>query len=55
MRELADLYDINIPVLENEPYVRRVRELREQWEDQLRRKNLARRDTHSGPGEINSG
>ena len=35
MFEVASLYDPDIPATENEPYVRRVRELREQWEDQL--------------------
>ncbi|MBU1176122.1 MAG: cation:proton antiporter [Alphaproteobacteria bacterium] len=35
MREVADLYDPDIPATENEPYIRRVRELREEWEAQL--------------------
>ena len=35
MREVADLYDPDIPATENEPYVRRVREMREEWEAQL--------------------
>lgn len=36
MLELADLYDIDIPPTENEPYVARVRELQAQWEVELR-------------------
>jgi CPA2 family monovalent cation:H+ antiporter-2 len=35
MREVADLYDPDIPPLENEPYIRRVRELNDEWEAQL--------------------
>ena len=35
MRELAGLYDLNIPDAENEPYIKRVRELVAEWEGQL--------------------
>ncbi|MDA5093590.1 monovalent cation:proton antiporter-2 (CPA2) family protein [Aliiroseovarius sp. KMU-50] len=36
MLELADLYDINIPPQENEPYVARVRDMQSEWETELR-------------------
>ncbi|MEM9388030.1 MAG: cation:proton antiporter [Pseudomonadota bacterium] len=36
MLEVAPLYDINIPPMENAPYVQRVKELRAEWEAQLR-------------------
>ncbi|MEO0424573.1 MAG: cation:proton antiporter [Pseudomonadota bacterium] len=36
MLEVAPLYDINIPPMENAPYVQRVKELRAGWEAQLR-------------------
>lgn len=36
MIELAELYDINIPVHENEAYTSRVREMVGDWEEQLR-------------------
>ncbi|WP_424944240.1 monovalent cation:proton antiporter-2 (CPA2) family protein [Aliiroseovarius crassostreae] len=36
MLELADLYDIDTPPLENEPYVARVREMQAEWEVELR-------------------
>ena len=36
MIELASLYDVDIPPLENEPYVKRVKELVDDWEQQLR-------------------
>ena len=35
MREVAELYDPDIPATENGPYIRRVRELREEWEAQF--------------------
>lgn len=35
MREVAELYDPDIPPTENEPYVRRVRELQAEWAAQL--------------------
>ena len=35
MIEVADLYDVNIPPVENEPYMRKVRELMGEWEAQL--------------------
>lgn len=36
MLDLAELYDINIPPLENEPYMARVDEMMEEWQEQLR-------------------
>ncbi|WP_421852973.1 cation:proton antiporter [Oricola sp.] len=36
MIELAGLYRLDIPATENEPYVKRVREIMSEWEDQLR-------------------
>ncbi len=36
MRDLADLYDIDIPPTENEPYITRVREMQAEWEVELR-------------------
>jgi CPA2 family monovalent cation:H+ antiporter-2 len=38
MIELADLYDINIPIVDNEPYLKKAREMREEWEQQLKGK-----------------
>ncbi len=35
MLEVAGLYDINVPPMENAPYVKRVKELRAEWESQL--------------------
>ncbi|MEO1238790.1 MAG: cation:proton antiporter [Pseudomonadota bacterium] len=35
MLEVADAYDINIPVMENEAYMARVREILGPWQDQL--------------------
>ncbi len=36
MLELADLYDIDTPVTENKAYMARAREMREEWEEELR-------------------
>ncbi|WP_432449073.1 cation:proton antiporter [Aliiroseovarius marinus] len=36
LRELADLYDIDTPAFENEPYMQRLRDLRDEWEEELR-------------------
>lgn len=36
MLDLAGLYDINIPLLENEAYMARVDEVMEEWQEQLR-------------------
>ena len=38
MIELASLYRLDVPATENEPYVKRVREIMVEWEDQLRGK-----------------
>ena len=35
MIEVADAYDINVPVMENEEYMNRVREILGPWQDQL--------------------
>ena len=54
MIELAALYDINVPPTENEPYMARVREVIDQWEEELRG-SMARRpentDSNSEDGE----
>ena len=36
MLELADLYDINIPAVDNEPYLKKARETLDVWEKQLK-------------------
>ena len=36
MREVADLYDPNIPPMENEALIAKVKELREKWDPVLR-------------------
>ncbi len=36
MLEMADLYDIDIPVTENKPYMERARAMREEWDEELR-------------------
>lgn len=33
---LAELYDIDIPVMENQPYIEKVKELSREWESQLK-------------------
>ena len=38
MIELADLYDMNIPLVDNEPYIKKAREMRSEWEQQLKGK-----------------
>ena len=47
MREVADLYDPDIPPTENEPYVRRVRELQAEWAAQLQGQMKDVMDRHS--------
>ncbi len=47
MREVADLYDPDIPPTENEPYVRRVRELQAEWGAQLQGQMKDVMDRHS--------
>ncbi|GGX54117.1 monovalent cation:proton antiporter-2 (CPA2) family protein [Saccharospirillum salsuginis] len=41
---LAELYDMTIPVMENKPYVEKVKELSEEWEAQLKGKMQRLRD-----------
>jgi CPA2 family monovalent cation:H+ antiporter-2 len=36
MREVADLYDTNIPAWQNEPLIAKIRELRAEWDPKLR-------------------
>ena len=45
MIEMASLYRLDIPVLENEPYVARVREMMAEWEEQLRGRMTLGADT----------
>lgn len=44
MPVLAELYDMTIPVMENKPYVEKVKELGEEWEAQLKGKMQQLRD-----------
>ena len=42
---LADLYDIEVPISENEPFKARFREMTDEWERELKgRMGLARPD-----------
>ncbi len=36
MREVADVYDVNIPAWQNEALVAKIRDLRAQWDPKLR-------------------
>ena len=38
MIELADLYDIDVPLVDNEPYIKKAREMRDEWQRQLKGK-----------------
>lgn len=48
MQEVADLHDINIPSTENEAYMKRVGELMEEWESQLRGRMQAHNKNDKG-------
>ena len=36
MVDLADLYDTDVPISENEPFKARVRDMRDEWEHELK-------------------
>jgi CPA2 family monovalent cation:H+ antiporter-2 len=45
MVDLAELYDTDVPISENEPFKARVREMRDEWEHELKgRMGVTRRD-----------
>ena len=44
MREMADLYDPNVPPHLNPPYVAKVIELNEEWARQIKDKTFAAKD-----------
>ena len=48
MIELADLYDLNIPAIENDAYVARVKEISGPWQEELGREMAAIRDGDEG-------
>ncbi len=50
MVELADLYDFDIPVMENEPYRKRLMEMRDDWERELKG-NMAESAASEAPAE----
>jgi len=55
MVEMADLYDIDIPVTENEPYRKRLMEMRDDWERELKGTMTASATDNANPADRNPG
>lgn len=52
LRELADLHDINIPMIENKPYMKRAAQLIKEWEEQLTGRMQAHHETQKPPNSV---
>ena len=55
MVEVADAYDVNIPVLENEEYIRRVQEIIGPWQEELAAEMNAIRFSNNPPPDEDDG
>jgi CPA2 family monovalent cation:H+ antiporter-2 len=51
MIEVADVFDLEIPALENEAYIKAVKEIRGPWQEELGREMKAIRDRYRSSAE----